>query len=305
MTKENSCHAAIRKNEEGWGIVLVFFLMAFLIGITLVAVRQQMSGMRELNEHDTAHDEYWRANANVVDLEASLRSDLVAAFNQEATQARVKERAEFESSRLPVFDPLGLKPSVPLMTFAPDDNWLDAENRLQVPAGKFNNCKLNNDAGDVRTPCTSLLGRLGALDDPDSWLASHVALVNIYAARRKHPTKEKIDGVLVLRETFPREALTTIDYGYDQTNYVIEFVVEATTSKAGEDGRVRRQGRITLGSPAQIIPVCLEPRIENITRTTPDPVEEGMPINFTWQTLDAQYMRIEILNPDDTVSTLR
>jgi hypothetical protein len=62
---------------------------------------------------------------------------------------------------------------------------------------------------------------------------------------------------------------------------------------------------ITLGGPAQIIPACPQPKILELTRSPADPVEEGTPLVFAWRTLDAQGMRIDLLNPDGTVRTSR
>lgn len=293
-----------RAGEDGWGIVLVFFVLAFLIGVTLVAVRHQMTSMKNLDEHAAAHDEYWRARAFATDLEASVRADLTNACATEIARARRKEQSIAETSRLPAFDIVTEPVSRPFMRFEPQADWFDADDDLNIVVPAKTNCVLS-PADPNR--CTSLLGRLGDLNEQGSWLNRHALLVRAFAGRRGHTIVPKVNDLLTLRET-TRELLETSDFGFDQTSYVVEYVIEVSSGAAGEAGRVRRQGRITLGSPqrfAEVIPACNAPAIIELVRQPPDPVDDGTALSFAWRTLDARSMRIELLDANDAVLETR
>lgn len=274
----------VSARQDGWGMVLVFFILTFLIGLTLVVVRSQLTNTRDLRSHDAAHDEYWRANAFATDIEASLRSDFLDAYQAEAAQARSKELELNAKSRLPVFDEAGEANSRPLVTFSPPTaNWFAGPGAaLQVPAGQHTG----------RTPgeCSSLLGSFAG------WLAAHRELPHIFARLAPRNWRVPADGRLASLELAYRDAQQTSDNGYPQIIYVLDFVIEAGTGADDEHALVRKSGRITIGAWSG--QVCPPPRILRVTRLgEPAPVEAGQPLIFTWETDGAEEMSIQTISP--------
>lgn len=267
--------------------MLVFFLLAFLMGITLVALRSQLSETKELAARDAAHDEYWRANSFAVDLEASVRADLVAAYHEEVRQARVIEQSQNMQSRLPVFDlPTETRLSQALVRFPrPDASWFDEGMRLRVP-------NLEQTGAGVNA-CTSLFGEFNS----SGWLELHRTLPFFFAARRDRDVGN-INPVLKLKMLYQETEQQPIKGGYPMVAYVLEFLIETPTGAEGEHAVVRKQGRITLeAAGAQ---VCADPAIIFVRRdgVIADPIEEGSAISFVWETSDAEQMHIEVIGTD-------
>lgn len=274
--------------EDGWGIVLVFFILAFLIGLTLVAVRSQLTDTRDLRSHDVAHDEYWRANAFATDIEASLRSDFLGAYQAEVAQARAKEAELNVKSRLPVFDEVGELNSRPLMAFpAPTANWFAGPSAaLQMPGGQY--------TGRVAVECSSLLGSFA------NWLALHRELPHLFARSAPRNWRVPEDGRLAHLELAYRDVQQASDNGYPQIVYVLDFVIEAGTGTDDEHALIRKNGKVTIGALSE--QVCPPPRILQVTRIgEPAPVEAGQPLVFAWETDSAEEMHIQIINPSGSV----
>jgi hypothetical protein len=302
------------KNEKGAALLAALVFTAVVIGLSLLMVRSTATNSIDLGNRYSTVDDYWQAQQVVSAFESSIRSDLVMAYYHEAKQARELEKTlrekwedehagdeKIEDLRwLEIFDSVDKADSRPLMTFYPNETWIeptvDANNNhtLTLLIDKINQVDQREVHNREFPEYTSLLGRL------DNWLKNHQVLVSAYT--KKRGLKPEVGQIAVMREAYrlysdkKRSSLA-----YPKTKSVIEYVLDTTSNVEGEHGRIRQQGKITLG-PVNLIDDQCRPQITNASlKSNSGPevkidnlpaVRSGNKFTADWETLNADYMNL-------------
>jgi Tfp pilus assembly protein PilX len=202
-----------QKGERGSALIAAIMFMVVLFAITLAAAKVRVAGAKDTEDQNAQQTAYWEARSGAATVQASLLTDVPAAFYSDVLRAR----GVAGGALITAFDPPCPSPSC-----------------VSKPV-------MNTDGGRTPYPiseCTSLLG------DIDTWAQLRGAPVaESYAASQGYgPTLAR---VAVLREYTRQQMVGT---SLPEPAYVLEFQIDAIAS---DQGRIRPSGTIML-SPARM-----------------------------------------------------
>jgi hypothetical protein len=202
-----------RKGERGSALIMAIMFMVVLFAITLAAAKVRVASAKDTEDQNAQQNAYWDARSGAATVQASLLTDVPAAFNADLIRAR------------------GMAGASTLTAF---DSPCYSSSCTSKPV-------MNPDGGRTAYPiseCTSLLGNI------DAWAQQRgIPVAENYAASRGYgPTRTR---VAVLREHTRQQMVGTSS---TEPAYVLEFQIDAIAS---DQGRLRPSGTIML-SPAQV-----------------------------------------------------
>src|SRR5437764_8287850 len=202
-----------RKDERGSALILAIMFMAVLFAITLAAAKVRVASAKDVEDQNAQQSAYWEARSGAATLQASLLTDVPAAFDSDVLRAR----GLAGGALITAFDPPCYSPSC-----------------VSKPV-------MNSDGGRSSYPineCTSLLGNI------DAWAQlKGVPVAENYAASQSYCAT--LARVAVLRE-YARQQM--VGSSSAEAAYILEFQVDAI---AGDQGRLRTSGTIML-SPSRV-----------------------------------------------------
>lgn len=194
MINQNRAHDRRRAGEEGSAIIVALILMAVLMTVSLAAASVRVASARGTDSRERQQDDYWGARSGASAVEASLRTDIPAAYDADVSRAKGMAGAR----RLPSFDGPSVSPS------------------QSRPVMNTDGQRTSNDIAS----CTSLLGQL------DSWAAARLGIAENYAQQRGHNAR-----VALLREAF--RAQLAGSSAYAEPGYALEFYIDAAAGENG------------------------------------------------------------------------
>ena len=207
--------ATTRPTERGSALVVALLCLVALFAITFAATKVRVASARDVEDNNTQATQYWQARSGASTIQASLITDIPAAFDAEMLRAQIA----VAGYPLPAFDPphLGLDLSRPV---------INADGSIT-----------NSNASD----CTSLLGNLNA------WAARKTAIAENYATEHGYGSDKA--RVAVFQESL-RQQLVGAPTDSEPA-YILEYQIDSAVGQQGNArGRVRPSGTIMLG-PAQ------------------------------------------------------
>src|SRR6185369_17864737 len=144
--------ATKRPTERGSALVVALLCLLALFAITFAATKIRVASARDVEDNNTHATQYWQARSGAATIQASLITDIPAAFDAEMLRAQIA----VAGYPLPAFDPPSVTPN------------------LSRPVLNADGSITNSNASD----CTSLLGNL------NSWAARKTVIAENYAHER-------------------------------------------------------------------------------------------------------------------------
>jgi len=215
--KNSHLHALATKRptERGSALVVALLCLLALFAITFAATKIRVASARDVEDNNTQATQYWQARSGAATIQASLITDIPAAFDAEMLRGQIA----VAGYPLPAFDPPHL-----------DIN-------LSRPVINSDGSVTNSNASD----CTSLLGNLNA------WAARKTAIAEKYASEHGYGSDKA--RIAVFQESLRQQLVGA--GANSEPAYILEYQIDSAVGQQGNArGRVRPSGTIMLG-PAQ------------------------------------------------------
>src|SRR5829696_7389419 len=204
--------AAKRPTERGSAIVVALMCLVALFAITFAATKIRVVSARDVEDKNTQATQYWQARSGAATIQASLITDIPAAFDAEMLRAQIA----IAGYPLPAFDPPNIGPN------------------LSRPVLNADGSITNSNASE----CTSLLGNLNA------WAARKTVVAEAYARERGYGSDKT--RVAVFQESLRQQLVGAS--ANSEPAYILEYQIDSSVGLQGNArGRVRPSGTIMLG----------------------------------------------------------
>ncbi|HJP92906.1 MAG TPA: hypothetical protein VJ875_13190 [Pyrinomonadaceae bacterium] len=204
-----------RPTERGSALVVALLCLVALFAITFAATKIRVVSARDVEDNNTHATQYWQARSGAATIQASLITDIPAAFDAETLRAQIA----VAGYPLPAFDPPNITAD------------------LSRPVLNADGSITSRNASD----CTSLLGNL------NSWAARKMVIAENYA--REHGYGSDKARVAVFQESLRQQLVGAA--ANSEPAYILEYQIDSAVGEQGNArGRVRPSGTIMLG-PAQ------------------------------------------------------